>query len=54
MKLEPVDIYNKNKEKTGKIKMRYRDSLEEGEYALAVKVSVTSFSMSFGASLTHF
>lgn len=40
MKLEPVDIYNKNKEKTGKIKMRYRDSLGEGEYALAVKAII--------------
>jgi 8-oxo-dGTP pyrophosphatase MutT (NUDIX family) len=42
MKAEPVDIYNENKEKTGKIKMRYQDKLDEGEYALAVKAIIVN------------
>lgn len=40
MKMEPVDIYNKNKQKTGKIKMRYKDTLESDEFALAVKAII--------------
>ena len=40
MKIEPVDIYDENKKKTGKIKMRYRDSLEKGEYALAARAII--------------
>lgn len=42
MQIEPVDIYDKDKRKTGKIKMRYRDELEEGEYALAVKAIIVN------------
>ncbi len=42
--MEPVDIYDKNKNKTGKIKMRYRDTLEEGEYALAVSAVIVNSS----------
>ena len=38
--MEPVDIYNKDKQKTGKIKMRYRDTLESDEYTLAVKAII--------------
>ena len=40
MKLDAIDIYDKNKEKTGKIKIRYIDSLKNDEFALAVKAII--------------
>ncbi len=37
---EPFDIYNENKEKTGKIKIRYKDVIEANEYVLITKAVI--------------
>ena len=38
--MEAIDIYNKDKQKTGKIKMRYSGTLESDEYALSEKAII--------------
>lgn len=35
-----VDIYNENKEKTGKTKIRHIDTLEEAEYLIGVQATI--------------
>lgn len=35
-----VDIYNENREKTGKTKVRHRDTLEKGEYIIGVQAII--------------
>lgn len=37
---ELVDIYDKNKNKTGKIKVRHKDALEEGEYVIGIQAII--------------
>lgn len=39
-KQEFVDIYDENKNKTGKIKVRHRDTLENGEYIIGVQAII--------------
>lgn len=38
--IEKVDIYDENRKSTGKIKIRYQDSLEFGEYFIAVQALI--------------
>lgn len=38
--LEEVDIYDENKQKTGKIKVRNKDVLEDGEYIIGVQAII--------------
>ena len=40
MSQELVDVYDKNKQKTGKIKVRDSKVFEDGEYALAAKAII--------------
>lgn len=37
---ELVDIYDKNKNKTGKIKVRHKDTLEVGEYVIGIQAII--------------
>ena len=37
---ELVDIYDENKNKTGKIKIRHKDSIEDGEYIIGVQAII--------------
>ena len=37
---EYVDIYDRNKNKTGKIKIRHKDELEENEYIIGVQLII--------------
>ena len=47
MKVEAVDVYDKNKNKTRKIINRYSGSLEIDEYALAVKAIIMNSNYEF-------
>ncbi len=38
--IEYVDIYDRNKNKTGKIKIRHQDKLEENEYIIGVQLII--------------
>ena len=35
-----VDVYNENKEKTGKTKIRHKDEFEKGEYIVGVQATI--------------
>ena len=37
---EQIDIYNENKEKTGKIKIRHKDTLESGEFIIGIQATI--------------
>ncbi len=37
---EQIDIYNENKEKTGKIKIRHKDTLKDGEFIIGIQVAI--------------
>lgn len=37
---ELVDIYDENKNKTGKVKIRHKEELVDGEYAIGVQVAI--------------
>ena len=39
-KIEYIDIYDRNKNKTGKIKIRHKDELEENEYNIGVQLVI--------------
>ncbi len=39
-KKEYIDIYDRNKNKTGKIKIRHKDELEENEYNIGVQLVI--------------
>ena len=39
-KIEYIDIYDRNKNKTGKIKIRHKDKLEENEYNIGVQLII--------------
>ncbi len=40
MSLEKIDIYDINKQKTGRVKIRYKEPLEDGEYILITKAII--------------
>ena len=37
---EKIDIYDENKNKTGKVKIRYKDTLEPGEFIIGVQAVI--------------
>ena len=39
---EEVDIYDENKNKTGRTKIRHKDNLEKGEYIIGVQAIIMS------------
>lgn len=39
-KIEVVDMYDENKNKTGNTKIRHQDTLERGEYIIGVQAII--------------